>query len=198
MSRRKRSLTDEERQLWSRIRETVTPLSGKAKEARIEEGIEEWIEHPVPAPQPPERAKMPERPVFPSQRRAEPFLPPYIPPVSRPGQPAGAPMLDDATIKRLRKGRLEIDARIDLHGLTEAAAHDALLRFVRTEQRRDSRIVLVITGKGKAGEGVLRRAVPLWFAEAAFKPLVGGYRKAHPAHGGEGALYLRIRRESRP
>ena len=108
----------------------------------------------------------------------------------------GAPVLDDITIKKLRKGKLDIDARIDLHGMNEHAAHDALLRFVKQARRDDARIVLIITGKGKAGEGVLRRTVPLWFGEAVFKPLIGGWRKAHPAHGGEGALYVRLRREA--
>ncbi len=193
MSRRKRTLTDEDRQLWSRIRDSVTPLPGKA----VESDIEEWIEHPGELATPPAAAS-PKKPVFPAASAVKPFLPAYVPPISTPRMtPAGVPSLDDVTIRKLRKGRLEIDARIDLHGMTEAVAHDVLLRFVKAEQRRDSRIVLVITGKGKAGEGVLRRAVPLWFAEPAFKPLVGGFRRAHPAHGGEGALYLRIRREGR-
>lgn len=187
MSRRKRTLSDEERQLWNRIRESVTPLPGKAVDAEIEE----WIDHAGEAALPEARKK----PVFPPAIPAEPFLPPYVPPVS--AQRPGEPVFDDVTIKKLRKGRLEIDARIDLHGMTEAAAHDALLRFVREERRRDSRIVLVITGKGKGGEGVLKRAVPLWFSEAAFRPLLGGWRRAHPAHGGDGAIYLRIRREGR-
>ncbi len=192
MSRRKRTLTDEDRQLWNRIRDSVTPLPGKA----VETDIEEWIEHPAQLVAPP-KASLPNKPVFPAASPVKPFLPAYVPPLSTPRiAPAGVPSLDDVTIRKLRKGRLEIDARIDLHGMTESAAHDALLRFVRAEQRTGSRIVLVITGKGKAGEGVLRRAVPLWFAEAAFKPLVGGFRRAHPAHGGEGALYLRIRREA--
>lgn len=189
MSRGKRSLTGEERQLWNRIRESVTPLPGKAMEAEIEE----WIEHPPALPN--RGAPAPGKPVFPPERPVEPFLPAYVPPVSARRQ--GEPVLDDVTLRKLRKGRLEIDARIDLHGMTEAAAHDALLHFVREERRRDSRIVLVITGKGKGGEGVLKRAVPLWFSESAFRPLLGGWRRAHPAHGGEGAIYLRLRREPR-
>jgi DNA-nicking Smr family endonuclease len=191
MSRRKRTLTEEERQLWSRIRESVTPLPGKAVDAEIEEWIDHAGESVVPAAIPEQRKK----PVFPPARPAEPFLPPYVPSVS--AQRPGEPVFDDKTLKKLRKGKLDIDARIDLHGMTEAAAHDALLRFVREERRRDSRIVLVITGKGKGGEGVLRRAVPLWFAEAAFRPLLGSWRKAHPSHGGDGAIYLRLKREGR-
>jgi DNA-nicking Smr family endonuclease len=189
MSRRKRLLTAEDKDLWGRIRKTVTPLKGKAV---VDEELETWMEHVTAAePAAPQAVNVP---VFPATP-VKPFLPPYVPPVSQ--KTSGAPVLDDITMKKLRKGRLEIDARIDLHGMTEHAAHDALLRFIKQARREDARIVLIITGKGKGGEGVLRRSVPLWFAEAAFKPLVGGWRKAHPAHGGEGALYVRLRREAR-
>jgi DNA-nicking Smr family endonuclease len=189
MSRRKRPLSAEDKDLWGLVRKTVTPLKGRRM---VDEELESWMEHVTAAePAPPPAASAP---LFPSTP-VKPFLPAYVPPVSQ--KTPGAPVLDDITMKKLRKGKLEIDARIDLHGMTEHAAHDALLRFIKQARREDARIILVITGKGKAGEGVLRRTVPLWFAEAAFKPLVGGWRKAHPAHGGEGALYVRLRREAR-
>jgi DNA-nicking Smr family endonuclease len=186
MSRRKRPLTAEDKDLWGRIRKTVTPLKGKSL---VDEELETWMEHVTDAEPAPAQAAP--APVFPAAP-AKPFLPAYVPPVSQ--KSPGAQALDDITMKKLRKGRLEIDARIDLHGMSEHAAHDALLRFIKQVRRDDARIVLIITGKGKGGEGVLRRAVPLWFGEAVFKPLVGGWRKAHAAHGGEGALYVRLRR----
>jgi DNA-nicking Smr family endonuclease len=127
-------------------------------------------------------------------RPGGPFLPPYVPPMSKPGDAQPLPSFDDHTIRKIRKGRIEIDARIDLHGLTEIAAHGRLLDFLRRSQQQDARIVLVITGKGKGGSGVLRRAVPLWFGESAFRPMIGGWRAANPAHGGDGALYVRLRR----
>jgi DNA-nicking Smr family endonuclease len=189
MSRRKRPLTAEDKNLWGLVRKTVTPLKGKSP---IDEELDSWMEHVTAAePSPPHTTSAP---VFPSAP-VKPFLPAYMPPVSQ--KSSGSPVLDDITMKKLRKGRLEIDARIDLHGMTEHAAHDALLRFIKEARREDARIVLIITGKGRGGEGVLRRMVPLWFAESGFKPLVGGWRKAHPAHGGEGALYVRLRREPR-
>jgi DNA-nicking Smr family endonuclease len=92
-------------------------------------------------------------------------------------------------------GKHEIDARLDLHGLTQSEAHAALLRFLRNAHARDVRLVLVITGKGRGGEpGVLRRQVPQWLGLPEFRSLVIGFEDAHIAHGGEGALYVRVRR----
>ena len=101
----------------------------------------------------------------------------------------------------MARGRDAIDARIDLHGMTQSEAHDALVRFVRRAQSNGARLVLVVTGKGSGpsrdGErerGVLRRQVPLWLALPEFRPLIVGFDEAHVAHGGEGALYVRLRR----
>ena len=100
--------------------------------------------------------------------------------------------------QRVARGKDEIDGRLDLHGLTQSEAHAALLRFLRTAQLARRRLVLVITGKGaRAAEGergVLRRQVPHWLGLPEFRALVVGFEDAHIAHGGEGALYVRIRR----
>ncbi len=100
--------------------------------------------------------------------------------------------------KRVARGKDEIDGRLDLHGLTQSEAHAALLRFLRTASSRGARLVLVITGKGaRAAEGergVLKRQVPHWLGLPEFRALVIGFEDAHIAHGGEGALYVRIRR----
>jgi len=96
---------------------------------------------------------------------------------------------------RVARGKEVIDARIDLHGLTQAQAHSALLQFLRNAQARDARLLLVITGKGRGSEpGVLRRQVPQWLGLPEFRPLVVGFEDAHIAHGGAGALYVRVRR----
>ena len=105
----------------------------------------------------------------------------------------------------MARGREAIDARIDLHGKTQSEAHDALVHFVRRAQSNGARIVLVVTGKGsgKGSEmshdtererGVLRRQVPLWLALPEFRSFIVGFDEAHVAHGGEGALYVRLRR----
>jgi len=192
VTRGNRHLSAEERDLWNRIRETVTPLGKET----VEREIEEWIDSPIAA-QPELPRKAPPHPKSPVQ----PFLPAYSPPVSRPGtRENSARHLDETTARKLRKGRIDIDARIDLHGLTEIQAHGRLLDFIRGAQQDGARILLVITGKGRLGSGVLRRAVPLWFTESDFRSLIGGWRPAHLTHGGDGALYVRLRRThgSRP
>jgi DNA-nicking Smr family endonuclease len=88
---------------------------------------------------------------------------------------------------------------VDLHGLTLAEAHDLLARFLRAASAQGARVVLVITGKGgPAGpereRGVLRRQVPLWLKAPVLRDLVIGFAAAHGSHGGEGALYVRLRR----
>ena len=101
--------------------------------------------------------------------------------------------------QRVARGKNAIDARLDLHGLTQAQAHSTLLHFLRNAQARDARLVLVITGKGRGGEtGVLRRQVPQWLGLPEFRSLVVGFEDAHIAHGGEGALYVRVRRTRAP
>ncbi len=97
--------------------------------------------------------------------------------------------------RRVARGKEAIDARLDLHGLTQAQAHSALLRFLRNAHARDARLVLVITGKGRGDEpGVLKRQVPQWLGLPEFRSLVVGFEDARIAHGGEGALYVRLRR----
>jgi DNA-nicking Smr family endonuclease len=99
---------------------------------------------------------------------------------------------------RLSRGRSEIDARLDLHGMTQMRAHHALLAFLQRAHHDGLTFVLVITGKGKVGgeaeRGVLRRQVPQWLSLPEFRALVVGFEEAHIGHGGEGALYVRIRR----
>lgn len=102
---------------------------------------------------------------------------------------------------RVARGKEAIDGRLDLHGLTQSEAHRALLHFLRTAAARDARLVLVITGKGGRGDverGVLKRYVPQWLNLPEFQALIIGFEQAHVAHGGEGALYIRVRRTRRP
>ncbi len=123
--------------------------------------------------------------------------------------------IDRRTRQRLFRGQVEVDARIDLHGLTQAEAKIALRGFLSTAIARGYRLVLVITGKGAApfarhtlhsGEiyhdperqGVLRRALPQWLGEREFSDMVTGFQPAHPKHGGGGAFYVRLRRAKGP
>ena len=175
---RRRALTQDERAVWTTFTKTIVPLA--KREVAPHDDMRE-------APVSGERA-----PPAPVKRRAsaaksdpvKAALPPASPPM-----PPLAP-LDRRAKRRVASGRSEIDGRIDLHGHTQAEAHAALSQFLGGAAGRGARLVLVITGKS----GVLRRQVPQWLALPEFRGHVIGYETAHVAHGGEGALYVRLRR----
>jgi DNA-nicking Smr family endonuclease len=199
MSRR-RHVSEEEAALWRAVTRTVAPLKRyrrKAVPVRTEP-----VQEPRPAPHPSTShtshrpsSSVATRPVAkPNPSKPNPSkLKPSEP---KPSEPALAP-IDRRAKQRLARGTQAIDARIDLHGRTQSEAHLALLRFLRRAQANEAKTVLVITGKGRgsAGDrGVLKRQVPMWLALPEFRGLVVGYGEAAAAHGGEGALYVRVRR----
>src|SRR6202012_2110092 len=100
--------------------------------------------------------------------------------------------------QQLARGRTPIDVRIDLHGMTQAQAHAALAHFLRRAQHDGAKFALVVTGKGtRSGDserGVLRRQVPHWLRLPDLRDVVLGFEEAHVTHGGEGALYVRLKR----
>lgn len=113
--------------------------------------------------------------------------------------------LDGSTAEKLKRGELTPGARIDLHGMTEAAAHATLLSFLAGAQSRGVRLALVITGVGnpkhhdgaewmRAPHGVLKQMVPRWLNEKEFAALISGSSPAHRRHGGDGALYVYLRK----
>jgi len=178
MSRRR--LSDDERALWTGVARSIVPL----RRAR-------------PVMDEPEAAAARSKAEPKSHARPAPLLAP--PPARKSVPPALAP-LGRRLKKRVARGADTIDGRLDLHGLTQAQAHDALARFLRAAQARGDRIVLVITGKGAGdrdahGErGVLKRQVPLWLRLPEFRGVIVGFESAGIGHGGEGALYVRLRR----
>jgi DNA-nicking Smr family endonuclease len=178
MSRRG-PLSEEEEALWGAFARSIKPLRpGKATPKTLP-GKRETSNPPRPParhearPQPPPPVKSP--PLAPLERRLK---------------------------QRVAHGRETIEARIDLHGMTQRQAHEALFAFLRRAQADGQKIALIVTGKGTRqaarddfGErGVLRRQVPLWLALPAFRSFVVGFDVAHVSHGGEGALYVRLRR----
>src|SRR5262249_10289502 len=120
--------------------------------------------------------------------------------VTRPSAPPPLAVLARREKQQIARGRTVIDARIDLHGMTQGEAHMALVRFLRRQQAAGAKFVLVVTGKGSRAanvaseRGVLRRQVPLWLQLPDLRDAVVGFEEAHVAHGGEGALYVRLRR----
>ena len=110
------------------------------------------------------------------------------------------PGLDKRTAARLRRGQLPVEGRLDLHGLTQNEAHRALTAFLAASRDAGRRCVLVITGKGLGPDGsvgVLRAAVPRWLNEASNRRHVFAFRQAVPRDGGEGALYVLLKRQRR-
>jgi DNA-nicking Smr family endonuclease len=131
----------------------------------------------------------PKQPVVPKQPAV-----PRILPAAKPS-PAPNPGLDRRTAERLRKGEIAIERRIDLHGMTQDDAHAALDRFVRQAWKNGQRMLLVITGKGSGGEGVLRRGVPRWLASSEHASHILKIETAQARHGGGGAFYVLLRRQ---
>jgi len=177
-SHRHRSLSEEERALWEGVAKQVKPLRKKPRAAKPLSGVSEAPVELRPAASP--------RPIPPTLAARPKPTPPLTP-------------LGRRERGRLSRGRSEIDARIDLHGMTQLRAHRALLSFLQRAYADGATFVLVITGKGKVGgteeeRGVLRRQVPNWLGLPEFRALVVGFEEAHIGHGGEGALYVRIRR----
>lgn len=130
-----------------------------------------------------------------------PTTPATVPAARRPAAPPAvtppAPKQDDGTARALRKGKWQIDKKIDLHGMTQAAAKEALEKFILAAQRQDKRTLLIITGKGSrsTGGGVLRRMLPHWLALPPLKGIALALTPARPEDGGEGAFYLRLRKK---
>jgi DNA-nicking Smr family endonuclease len=177
---RKRALSEEEKALWRAVAKSTTPLRRRKPVIDVDDDEE------VHTPQPGVRQSRPSSALQPRPTTARPSPPPLAP-------------LGRREKSRLAKGRNAIDARIDLHGMTQARAHRALIAFLHRAHSDGATFVLVITGKGKASvldreRGVLRRQVPLWLALPDLRSLVVGYEEAHIGHGGEGALYVRLRR----
>jgi DNA-nicking Smr family endonuclease len=193
---RKRDLQDDERALWDEVMRDVRRLRGaKASKAK------------------------------PDKKRVGRVLrdPPALPAPARPPVPAAAPTskpkkatapafgIDGATAERLKRGKVEPDATLDLHGMTQERAHERLVSFIRRAHEHGFRCILVVTGKGaprpareataafvmpeRSNAGVLRAMVPRWLEEDALRALVVGVQGAHQRHGGAGAIYVYLRRK---
>ncbi len=126
-------------------------------------------------------------------------------PVKRKGAISGASGINGATRDRLKRGLLEPDARIDLHGMTQGPAHRTLFAWLAAAHGRGARLVLVITGKGNpkngddapwmmSAHGVLKQMVPRWLNEPELAALIASVQPAHAKHGGGGALYVYLRK----
>lgn len=118
------------------------------------------------------------------------------PPDQRPPLKSPRQDFDHKTRRKIAKGRMAIEARIDLHGMSQSRASLALNSFIHACYMDGIRLVLVITGKGQAGTGILRRQVPNWLLSGELRPMVAACHEAHISHGGSGALYVRLKRRN--
>lgn len=185
-SRRRRSLQAEERALWDHVTRSIRPMRP---------------EPPLKAPPAESNPPEPEATAPPEKKSPSPgpSIAAKLPPRA-PSPPPLAP-IEPKLRRRLSRGA-SVDARLDLHGLTQHAAHMRLNAFLRGAQGAGHAVVLVITGKGSGGyavigdgeRGVLRRLVPQWLAAPDLRGIVIGFETASRGHGGEGALYVRLRR----
>lgn len=178
---KRRTLTREEKALWAHVQRSVLPFPGRKPE-------ELPIETPA-ARKPESAAPSPPAPTLQKKHAPQPLSPPLT-------------AMDRRALRKVKSGRRDIEGVLDLHGLTQAAAHDALLNFLHRKQREGASLVIIITGKGAGGafddpdreRGVLRRVVPHWLRLPELRQLILGFETAAAHHGGGGALYVRLRR----
>lgn len=184
--RRLRRLSDEEIALWAEVARSVAKRPG----ARLPEPAA-----PVAKPPPKFAPKI--------VAKIAPKIAPKLAPTLKPPPPPSLQPFDAALQKNLARGRSAVDSAIDLHGMTQAQAHSALRGFLRQAQMQGAKLVIVITGKGEAKAtagswgyepGALRRQTPHWLAALDMRDIVLGFEEAGRAHGGAGALYVRLRR----
>lgn len=166
MSKHKRDLSLEEKRLWRRVLEGV----------RTRRPLPEAVDAAPGA-----------KPTAPSPMRTT------APLVQTRAVPLG-PLSDRGGEKRVRRGRVEIGATLDLHGHTQVSARQALSHFLQAAFARGDRTVIVVTGVGRGGEGVLRRQLPGWLTDRDVRAFVSGYAQAHRSHGGAGAFYVFLKR----
>ncbi len=203
-------LTEEDRSLWQRISASVEPLR-QAKprvpdvEAPDDRELGEAHQRPLQPPHSTSRKPAPK-----PSAATSPAAPSSLPKPARPSAKAiqPQPTVERRHARRIASGSIEIEARLDLHGLTQSLAHARLISFLQSAARSGLKTVLVITGKGAPRErasaipsrhdreevGVLRRNLPRWLAEAPLRGLVISYQSASVRHGGDGAFYILLRR----
>lgn len=179
-----RKLSNEERVLWGKVAKSTRPMPERRNDlnALDEFPMEEQAQ---------QTARLEKTKIELQSSAAQPSAPlPQKQPAAR-HHPLERPVK-----RKIAKGRLPLEARIDLHGMIQSEAHVILLDFLIRAHERGLRHVLVITGKGSSmgSDGALKRAVPFWFSKPEFRHLISSYEVAAQHHGGEGALYIRLSR----
>lgn len=178
----KRSLTAQEQALWSRLTKGVKPLEVEASADDLAGAFS--------TKRPSSRTRLQDY----KTKLSEPDY-------AQTGMPArtrnAPPIANRRHEKQVRRGRLEADATLDLHGLTQAEAERALNNFILRQYEVGARRLIVVTGKGKAGEGVLKKRFLDWLHGAEIRSVISGYSEAHIRHGGGGAFYVFLKAAKR-
>ena len=206
MTEGKRAISRKDLKLWKKVAETVTPMEGKSSDlqalidqietTRSKAGpFQPDPDHPVQK-QTANQASLEELKALEGQGVGSKAI-------SRSKTPPPLHSLDRREKRRVAQGRIAIEARLDLHGMTQREAHTALRGFLHSCQLQGYKHVLVITGKGSRvesdpysdgqGKGILRRVVPKWLSEPGIRMFIVGFEEAHRSLGGGGALHIRMR-----
>jgi len=204
------ALSEDERILWKQVADTIAPLQNLRQSHDRVRTSQPDDDQAVSGLRSAQRNQATSQPQTTATQRATTKN------QAAPKQPPQTSNLGQTTVRKVRSGRIAIEAKLDLHGMRQSEAHAALRRFIATAHHRGLRWVLVITGKGSHARtmdrgsavdsdsydfgrepGVLRRNVPNWLQEQELRAVVIGFQSAAPQHGGEGALYINLRRSNR-
>lgn len=179
-----RKLSNEERILWGKVAKSTRPLPERKNDLSA---LDEFLAEE----QAQQTARLEKTKIELQSSAAQPSTP-----LPQKQLPTRHHPLEKPVKRKIAKGRLPLEARIDLHGMIQSEAHVILLDFLIRAHERGLRHVLVITGKGSSmgSDGALKRAVPFWFSKPEFRYLISSYEAAAQHHGGEGALYIRLSR----
>ena len=185
----RRPLAPEDAKLWSLVTATVRPIGERRQDLHDEDLSSAQTVEPAP------RTKSNRRPAStpPDSRTETPPPPPKVL-AARSGSPED---IEPRRRRRISRSREPIGARLDLHGMDQSKAEAAVFNFVRRAHEAGMRAVLIISGKGTLGDGILRRRTPEWLSDPSIRPLIAGFSFADRHHGGDGALYVALKRSGR-
>ena len=177
MSRR---LTKADIKVWRQVARTVKPLEGRSLPPEPETDMKSLLSGRAHMDAPPLKEK--------STRGVQSHDPP---------RPSGKPLADRGRERKVRRGQMDIAGTLDLHGHTQDAARSALAAFLMHHRSQNGRCVLVITGKGRLGEGVIRKRFIDWLNAPDLRAHVSSWAQSHQKHGGAGAFYVFLKRPDR-
>lgn len=201
MARKRRDLTPDEAELWGRVKRTAAPLHPERRDQAVAPAPETKA---ATAPAPPRAQAADLSKLSLGGRSATPAPTHRVQPPLSERLSRQAVRMDNKSYGRMRRGKLPVEGRIDLHGLTLAEAQPRLISFVLASHAAGRRLVLVITGKGRDQDtgdpiplrrGILRHQVPQWLGSGQLRACVLQVSEAHRRHGGSGAFYVYLRRK---